>query len=153
MSSVVSLIVVGKLKDKNLEIIENEYLKRIKDPVLNIYEVKAMALNKEAETKEILKEAVKISKGKDYHLVLLAETGHEFDSKKFSSWLSTKLETFSNLIFVIAGAEGHSDEILKLAHDKLSLSRLTFPHKIARILFVEQFYRAQTLRIGHPYHN
>ena len=153
MSSKVSLIVVGKLKDKNLEIIENDYLKRIKDPKLSIHEVKASAENIEAETREILKEITKISKGKDYHLILLAEYGAELISVEFSSWLFNKVEKNSNVIFVIGGAEGHSEEIIAKSHDKFSLSKLTYPHKIARILFVEQFYRALTINTGHPYHN
>jgi 23S rRNA (pseudouridine1915-N3)-methyltransferase len=54
---------------------------------------------------------------------------------------------------MIAGAEGFSSEVLKLCQERLSLSELTFPHKLARIILVEQLYRAQTIRTGHPYHN
>jgi 23S rRNA (pseudouridine1915-N3)-methyltransferase len=149
----VSLIVVGKLKDKHLESIELDYLKRIKDPNLTIHEVKANTENTDIETKEIFKEITKITKGSHYHLILLAEYGKELNSPQFSKWLYTKIEMGSKLIFVIGGAEGHSSEIIEKSHDKFSLSKLTYPHKIARILFVEQFYRAQTIKIGHPYHN
>ena len=88
------------------------------------------------------------------HVILLAENGKLFDSPKFSEWIYSLIEEKTEkLVFVIAGAEGHSEDMLKLAQGKISLSSLTFPHKIARILFIEQFYRAQTIKKKHPYHN
>jgi len=57
------------------------------------------------------------------------------------------------LIFVICGAEGPSQSLLDASNAKLSLSKLTYPHKLARLIFVEQFYRAMTINDGHPYHN
>ena len=153
MSKEVHLIVVGKLKDAHLEAVEEDYLKRIKSPPLKIHEVKASAENKLAEGEAIQKKIREIAPN-GCHLVLLAENGKLFDSPKFSDWLFNLIEEKTEkLIFVIAGAEGHSDEMLKLAQGKISLSTLTFPHKIARILFVEQFYRALTIKKNHPYHN
>jgi 23S rRNA (pseudouridine1915-N3)-methyltransferase len=67
--------------------------------------------------------------------------------------MSGLIEKSSRVIFLIAGAEGFSQEVLKASQEKISLSELTFPHKIARLLLVEQIYRAQTIRSGHPYHN
>lgn len=154
MSKSVHLIVVGKLKDKNLEMIEQDYLMRIKNPDLYIHEVKARAEDKVSEGKEVLKKIKEISKDSSAHIVALCEIGKERDSRDFSKWLFDKVENLSKkVIFVIAGAEGHSDEFMKLVNDKVSLSKLTFPHKIARILFIEQFYRAITIKNNHPYHN
>ena len=149
----VDLIVVGKLKDKNLEAIENDYFKRLKSPKLCIHECKALAENKNAEAQNVLKKISDISKEQKPYIVLLAENGKEFESHDFSNWLYQKVEAHQRLIFVIAGAEGHGEEILSLANDKLSLSKMTFPHKIARIVFIEQFYRAWTIKENHPYHN
>lgn len=149
----VHLIVVGKLKDKHLEAIEQDYLKRIKSPKLQIHEVKAKAENKDLEATVVLKKIQDICKDENYYLVALTEFGTEFYSPEFSKWLTLKIEQNQHLIFVIAGAEGHGEAVLKKAKAKFSLSKLTFPHKMARIIFVEQFYRAMTIRDGHPYHN
>ena len=72
--------------------------------------------------------------------------------KKFSNWIFNLFETTDALIFVIGGAEGHGEEIKNQAHASLRLSDFTLPHRMARTLFVEQIYRAETLHIGHPYH-
>lgn len=145
------LIVVGKLKDKNLETIEQDYLKRIKNPNLKIHEVKANAEDKEAEAETVLKKVDALSS--NYHLITLTEFGQEFDSPKFSRWLFQLLDQNKDLIFVMCGAEGPGDKLLTKTDHKLSLSQLTYPHKLARLIFVEQFYRAITIKEGHPYHN
>lgn len=120
---------------------------------MKIHEVKASAENKTAEGEEIQKKIKDIATN-GAHVILLAEAGKHMESVKFSEWLHTLIEQkLEKIIFVIAGAEGHSPEMLKLAQEKISLSLLTFPHKLARIIFVEQFYRAQTIKRGHPYHN
>lgn len=153
MSKSVHLIVVGKLKDKNLEQIEASYLKRIQNPKLHIHEVRSKAESLEFEGAEVLKKIKDLSKDSPSYIIALAEFGKEFDSPKLSSWLFSRLESQKNLIFLIAGAEGHSPDVMALCKEKLSLSKLTFPHKIARILFIEQFYRAITIQSNHPYHN
>ena len=147
------LIVVGKLKDKNLTTVEERYLKRIKNPQLIIHEVKARAENKDQEADVVFKKIQDITKDNNAFVVALTEFGIEYASPAFSKWLYEKIETHQYIIFVIAGAEGHGDKLLAKASAKLSLSKLTFPHKIARVLFVEQFYRAMSIRDGHPYHN
>lgn len=147
------LIVVGKLKDRNLEQIEADYLCRINSPKLNIHEVRANAENVDDEAREVLRKISEVTKGQNAYLVALAENGKEFDSLKFSQWVFDRLETCQHLVFVIAGAQGHGAAFLEKADAKLSLSKLTFPHKLARILFIEQFYRAITIKNQHPYHN
>ena len=149
----VHLITVGKLKDKNLEAIELDYLKRIKKPKLTIYEVKAKAQNKDLEAEEVLKKIQDLTKNENTFSVVLTEFGNEFDSPKFSSWLTDKIDHFQHIVFIIAGAEGPGEKLLSFCQAKLSLSKLTFPHRLARVLFIEQFYRALTIRDKHPYHN
>lgn len=148
-----NMIVVGKLKDSHLEAIENDYLKRINNPELIIHEVKASAENKEAEGEAILKKIRDISQGGGVHIIAMSEWGKKFTSVAFADWTQQLVDKPSKIFFVIAGAEGFSDEMLKNCQEKISLSDLTFPHKIARILLVEQLYRAQTIRLKHPYHN
>ena len=144
------LIVVGKLKDKNLEALEDNYLKRIKAPKLHIHEVKSHKENLDLEANEVEKKLNDI--GATFP-ILLAESGQLFDSPKMSKWLFNLLETKSEkIVFIIGGASGHGEKVLKRASQKLSLSPLTYPHKLARVLFVEQIYRALTINSGHPYH-
>ena len=130
---VIHLIVVGKLKDQHLEALEQTYLKRI--PAIKITEVK--------------KEEDVISKIKG-DVYLLEEKGLLMDTPEFSQWLFKKLETDFSL--VIGGASGHHPSVIDIAKGSISLSPLTFPHKLARILLIEQIYRAVTLKAGHPYH-
>lgn len=154
MAKTFHLICVGKLKDSHLEAIEADYLKRLTSPTLTIHEVKASAENKEAEGEVILKKIQELAKDGGIFLIALSEWGKRYDSVRFSEWTKNHLEKGpSKIIFLIAGAEGYSQKILDQVQEKLSLSELTFPHKLARILFVEQLYRAQTIRVGHPYHN
>ncbi len=150
MARELHLIVVGKLKDSHLEAIEADYVRRITNPILSIHEVKASAENKEAEGEAILKKYRELGSN---HLIVLSEWGKKRTSVDFASWSKDLIEKKNKPVFVIAGAEGFSEEVLKTAKEKISLSDLTFPHKIARILLVEQVYRAQTIRTGHPYHN
>jgi 23S rRNA (pseudouridine1915-N3)-methyltransferase len=150
MARPIHLIVVGKLKDAHLEAIEADYLKRINNPELIIHEVKASAENREAEAEAILKKVKDLGGG---HLVALSEWGKRYTSVAFADWTRNLFDKSMRVIFLIAGAEGFSSELLNLCQERLSLSELTFPHKLARILLVEQLYRAQTIRSGHPYHN
>ena len=152
MAKSLHLIVVGKLKDAHLEALEHDYLKRINNPDLVIHELKASAENKEAEGEAILKKVRELSQGGTSHMIVMSEWGKRFTSVAFAEWTKTLLEK-QKVFFVIGGAEGFSDEVLKACQEKISLSELTFPHKLARILLVEQLYRAQTIRSGHPYHN
>jgi len=153
MARELHLIVVGKLKDAHLEAIEKDYLKRINNPELIIHEVKASAENKIAEGEAILKKVRDITQGGSAHLIAMTEWGKRSTSVAFAEWTKTLIERPAKIFFLIAGAEGFSDEVLKNCQERISLSELTFPHKLARILLVEQLYRAQTIRTGHPYHN
>lgn len=153
MARQIHLIVVGKLRDLHLEAVEKDYLKRIINPELIIHEVKASAENKEAEGEVILKKVKDLTQGGAAHLIAMTEWGKRNTSVAFAEWTAQLLERPAKIIFLIAGAEGFSEEILKSCQERISLSELTFPHKLARILLVEQLYRAQTIRSGHPYHN
>lgn len=152
MARSINLIVVGKLKDAHLEAIEADYLKRINNPELIIHELKASAENKEAEGEAILKK-VKDLAPNGAHLIAMTEWGKRHTSVAFADWTRSLLERPNKIFFLIAGAEGFSQEVLNACQERISLSELTFPHKLARILLVEQLYRAQTIRSGHPYHN
>lgn len=144
------LIVVGRLGDKNIEELERDYFKRLTSPKLTIHEVRAHAENLAKEAKEVISKINELSKDENPYIVLMTENGKLFTSVNFSKWLSGINET-QRMVFVIGGASGHGQEVIDRAQFRLSLSELTFPHKLARLLFVEQIYRAQTIKAGHPY--
>ena len=90
---------------------------------------------------------------RDY-VVLLDERGKEFTSREFAAYVDKKtLSLPGNLVFVIGGPYGFSQEVYDRANDKISLSRMTFSHEMVRLFFVEQLYRAMTILRGEPYHH
>ena len=85
-------------------------------------------------------------------MVLLDERGRELDSKGLATRLAGWQNDGRDLCFVIGGPDGVSDKCRQRAEVTLSLSRLTLPHGLARVLLAEQLYRAHSLQTGHPYH-
>jgi len=144
------LIVVGKLYDTNIETLERDYFKRLTSPKLSIHEVKAHSELLEKEAKEVTLKLHELSTNENPFIVLLTENGKQFTSVNFSKWMNNINET-QRIVFIIGGASGHGQEIIDKANFRLSLSELTYPHKLARLLLVEQIYRAQTIKANHPY--
>ena len=117
------------------------YLKRL--PGLEVKEIKDNTQSKEERT---LKEII----SKNEVIVTLNENGESFTSKQ----LATKLLNShnQNITFVIGGPTGLSPSLNSSAAWQLSLSSLTFPHEMARLLLIEQLYRVKTITQGGPYH-
>ena len=135
------IIAIGKIRKKWIQEGIEMYLKRL--PGLEVREIKDSTQLKEEHTiKEII--------SKNEFLVTLNENGQSFTSKQ----LATKLLNShnQNITFVIGGASGLTSSLNNLASWQLSLSPLTFPHEIARLLLIEQIYRAKTITQGGPYH-
>lgn len=87
-------------------------------------------------------------------VILLDERGEEFTSRKFAHWFDQlRIKAPRRLIFILGGAYGFSDQIRSRAEGMLSLSKMTFNHQLARIVFLEQLYRGMTILQGHPYHH
>ena len=87
-------------------------------------------------------------------VILLDEHGKEHTSVEFASLLQKKI-TYEgkDIVFVIGGAYGFSEEVYRRANSKISLSRMTFSHQMVRAIFAEQIYRAFTIMRGEPYHH
>jgi 23S rRNA (pseudouridine1915-N3)-methyltransferase len=85
-------------------------------------------------------------------VVALDERGLERTTKALSRWLEQRRASGQDLAFIIGGPDGLSEEVLAHAHFRLSLSRLTMPHGLVRVVLAEQLYRAATLLAAHPYH-
>jgi 23S rRNA (pseudouridine1915-N3)-methyltransferase len=88
---------------------------------------------------------------RDY-VVVLDERGRSFTSLELSGWLAERRAHGDPLSFVIGGPDGLAASVGQRAQLRWSLSALTFPHALVRVLLVEQLYRASTLLAGHPYH-
>lgn len=86
------------------------------------------------------------------HAVALDEHGQELTTRELARWLELRLQSGEDLAICIGGPDGHAPEVLARCAMRWSLSRLTFPHALVRVLLVEQLYRAQSLLAGHPYH-
>ena len=85
-------------------------------------------------------------------VVPLDERGEQFSTLELSAWLEARRGEGRDLAFVIGGPDGLSDEVLARGRLRWSLSRLTLPHALVRVVLAEQLYRASTLLAGHPYH-
>jgi len=156
----ISIITVGKLKEKYLKQGIDEYLKRLsayaKMDIIEVPDEKApeelseteMLIVKQKEGERIL---AKINP--DAYVIALAIEGNLKSSEELADSLD-KLATYgkSKVAFVIGGSLGLSEDVLKRADEKLSFSRMTFPHQLMRLILVEQVYRAFRINRGEPYH-
>ena len=135
------IIAVGKVRKGWVQEGEALYLKRLQG--LQVVELKDSTPEKEAE-------AIRSTLRADEWPVMLMEQGTPLASIPFAQ----RLERLGNerLAFVIGGADGLTDELKAAARWQLSLSPMTFPHELARLLLLEQLYRAQAILQGGPYH-
>lgn len=154
----ITLLVVGKTDASYVNDGMNEYLKRLKHYINFNLEVipdikkgkkTSVEIQKAKEGELILS---KLGPGKELHL--FDEKGKMFSSKEFSQFLNKKMVSGpKEMVFVIGGPYGFSNDVYQRAASKISLSRLTFSHQMVRILCLEQFYRAYTILKGEPYHH
>ena|SRR5438552_6828438 len=86
------------------------------------------------------------------YVVALDERGKEMTTRELATWLAARLQDGSDLAFLIGGPDGFAPEVLQRSDFKWSLSRLTFPHALVRVVLAEQLYRAHGVLTNHPYH-
>lgn len=154
----ITVLAIGKTDDKALESLLEDYQKRLghyvpfsMEIIPDIKKAKSLseALQKQAEGDEILKRLIPSD-----IVLLLDEKGKSYSSVGFSEFLQKKMNSgLKNLVFVIGGPYGFSDELYARATGKISLSSMTFSHQMVRLFFVEQLYRAFTILRNEPYHH
>jgi 23S rRNA (pseudouridine1915-N3)-methyltransferase len=149
----ITIVAVGKIKEKFWQTGITEYVKRLKPyTVLNFVEIKAEAFSnqnkKQAQIIENQRLIKALEKYNQQNIYLLAEAGQEFDSLKFAKFIASTPE----MILVIGGALGWAEEIKQKYPQNISLSQLTMPHEMARVVLLEQIYRATSIIKGKEYH-
>lgn len=155
----ISIICVGKIKEKYFTMAIDEYSKRLSKYIkLNIIEVadeKAPENISKAE-EEIIKEkeGERILKNiKDEFVIALCIDGDQFDSMEFSKFIQNNMNKgISHISFIIGGSLGLYKNVLKRANFKISFSKMTFPHQLMRVVLLEQIYRAERILKNEPYH-
>lgn len=154
------LITVGKLKDKALVSLVDEYVKRLKPyekvEIIEVADMMAPESNSDAQNEQVKKiegERV-LAKIKDNEFVILLDLWGESISSEHLAAKIEKIYTYnsSNLTFVIGGSLGLSPELVKRANFRWKLSDCTFTHQMVRVLVLEQFYRATMINRHMPYH-
>ena len=144
----ITLVTVGKLKEKFLVDGVNEYLKRLKNFCKIEIRETAECRTVEDEGKKLLAQIPR-----DSFLIVLDVAGVELTSEELAEKISElTLRGVVDITFLIGGAFGLSDEVRRAADFRLSLSRMTFTHQLARLIVVEQIYRAFKINRREPYH-
>ena len=144
----IKICAIGRLKEKFLVDGVNEFLKRIKPfakiEVAEIPECRTI----DEEGAKLLAQVLR-----DSFIIALDVAGESLTSEEFAEKIATlNLRGVSNITFIIGGAFGLSDEVRRAADFRLSLSKMTFTHQMARFILVEQIYRAFKIIRGEPYH-
>lgn len=156
----VNIICVGSIKEKFFREAVEEYAKRLSAYCkLSIIEVKDEKNKEKASERE--NEKVKEAEGKkilskikdNTYTIALAIDAKSFTSEEFADKLETiAMQKGGNVNFVIGGSLGLSKEVLEKADEKISFSKMTFPHQLMRVIFLEQLYRAYKISTNEPYH-
>ncbi|MDD5794134.1 MAG: 23S rRNA (pseudouridine(1915)-N(3))-methyltransferase RlmH [Clostridiales bacterium] len=156
----ISIIAVGKLKEKYLKMAVDEYSKRLsrytKLEIIELQDEKTPDNASEKEEVQIKEKEGKaiLSKIKDNAYVIAMDlNGKQLASVEFSQFISNcAVMGNSNIVFVIGGSLGLSEEVIKRADYKLCFSKMTFPHQLFRVMLLEQVYRGFRIMNNEPYH-
>lgn len=152
----IKLLYIGKNKNNNIETLIENYEDKIKH-FINFKIQCLKTKNKSSQKSSIIKfdsEIIFKNLKKEDIIILLDEKGKDFNSMEFSKFLEERIiRGVKNLTFVIGGAYGFSKELREFVKNKISLSKMTFSHDMARLFFVEQLYRSLTIINNIPYHN
>ena len=161
MSLNIQIIAIGTRMPDWIDQGVKEYLKRIPRGVkLNLVEINASHRSSGAKNKGIPSETARESEaelilqkvqGVD-RVIALDERGKSVPTKELAVFLDDLQMQAMSLAFIIGGPDGLSDKVLKRANLRWSLSQMTFPHALVRVILVEQVYRALMINANHPYH-
>jgi 23S rRNA (pseudouridine1915-N3)-methyltransferase len=145
---------IGKTKEPAIQVLTDEYLKRIS----RYAEIAGLALKDEAALLSMVRGKSEArqnnaSQNKERHkLVLLDSRGKQLSSEELSEFLDREQLNAVPLLFAVGGSDGFCEEVRTHPSFTLSLGKMTLPHELARVVLLEQIYRAFTILKHHPYH-
>ena len=138
---------IGRTKEPAIQSLTAEYLKRLS----RFAEVESLELKDEAA---VLQFASGKSHGKQRHeLILLDPGGQQLSSEDLAVAVQGQMNRALPVVYAIGGADGFTAAARKAAASRISLGKMTLPHELARVVLLEQLYRAFTILKGHPYHS
>lgn len=149
----VAIICAGRLREKYWQDAASEYVKRMTR--YNKTEIIEVADQPETEGDKAMKkegEAMLSHVKPDDFVVAMCIEGKQMDSVELSRLFEKKALTGGRTVFIIGGSLGLSPEVKARANERLSMSRMTFPHQLARVMLLEQIYRAHKILSGERYH-
>jgi 23S rRNA (pseudouridine1915-N3)-methyltransferase len=140
---------IGKTKEPAIQTLTDEYLKRIS----HYAEIAGVALKDEDAILSLanLEGRQKQNKGR-YKLIVLDSRGKQVSSEELAAFLEREQVNAMPLLFAIGGSDGFSEQTRRRAALTLSFGKMTLPHELARVVLLEQLYRAFTILKNHPYH-
>jgi 23S rRNA (pseudouridine1915-N3)-methyltransferase len=154
----IKLIAIGKTDHQAIKELQDLYSKRL-GYYVNFTQVMIPDIK---NTKKLSEDQQKVREGElilkevqpTDKMVLLDEKGREFTSEQFSDYLQKEMNSgLKQLVFVIGGPYGFSEDVYKKAMGRIALSKMTFSHQMIRAFFTEQLYRAFTILRNEPYHH
>ena len=150
----IKIICVGKIKDKHLSSLIDDYIKKInKYHKLEVIEVKDEAINDNEDIVLNSEGSRVLSKINDNDYVILMDLhGKAIDSISFARKIDKLFISYPKIVFVIGGSLGLSDELRNRANEAIKLSDLTFLHNMSRLILVEQIYRSFKILNNETYH-
>lgn len=154
----IKLLAIGKTDDKELKSLIEGYAKRLSfyinfqlDIIPDLKNAKNLS---ESQQKQKEGELILEKINNTDVLILLDENGKQYDSVTFSEYLQKHMNSgIKQLVFVIGGPYGFSEDVYNKSNGKLSLSKMTFSHQMIRLFFIEQLYRGFTILKNEPYHH
>jgi len=148
----ITLITVGKIKEKYISDGIDDYTKRLsKYTKLELIEVDDVSFDKVKTLKIEAENILKRLNTKSYIITLEIE-GKEINSVELSNLIDNVTSSHKDITFIIGGSYGLDDSIKKLSNCKLSFSKMTFPHQLFRLVFLEQLYRSFKISNNEQYH-
>ncbi|WP_133129808.1 23S rRNA (pseudouridine(1915)-N(3))-methyltransferase RlmH [Legionella yabuuchiae] len=152
----ITLITIGSKMPRWVDEAVNEFSKRLQDGVtLSLIELPLQKRGKSADLPRILEKeklAIEAAIPTSARLIALDIQGELFTSEQLAKKIEQLQHINSHLCFLIGGPEGLPNELIAKSAERWSLSRLTLPHTLARIVFLEAIYRAWSILQNHPYH-
>ena len=155
-----TIIAVGRMKEKPYRAMADEYLKRL-SRYGKCDEIELPDLPEPQNSSPAIEEQIKQREGQAIlarikpgdHVVAMTIPGKQYDSPELARHMQElTVRGVSSVVFVIGGSLGLSQEVIARADEQMSMSRMTFPHQLARVMLLEQLYRASKINAGERYH-